>query len=122
MNENFYQDSLENQRRFLKKNKDSKNKIQFHHCTAEEYPINPQDNLFYFFNPFTIQIFMVVIKRILLSYEQFQREIELVLYYPSEDYIYFLENHTIFELKREIMLPNVYKNNPNERFLIYKMA
>nr|WP_263323124.1 SAM-dependent methyltransferase [Neobacillus sp. Marseille-Q6967] len=122
MNENYYQDSLENQKRFLKRYKDSKNKIQFLHCAAEKYPIKPQDNIFYFFNPFTIQIFMVVIKKILLSHEQFPRKIELVLYYPSEDYIFFLENQTIFELKKEIMLPGVYKHNPNERFLIYSLC
>ena len=47
---------------------------------------------------------------------------ELVLYYPSEDYIYFLEQDTAFDLKKEITLPYLYENNQNERFLIYQLA
>lgn len=122
MNEIFYQDAIENKRRFLQKHRKSKDKIYFLHCRAEEYKIQPEDNRFYFFNPFSIQIFMKIINNILVSTEQSERDIELILYYPSEDYIFFLENQTPFTLKREIKLPGIFEQNAHERFLIYEKS
>lgn len=122
MNETFYQEAIENQNRYLRKNKNKKDQIHFHCCLAEEYRINPLDNRFYFFNPFSIQIFRNIIKNILLSMEESEREIELVLYYPSADYIYFLERQTSFEMKAEVLLPPFSEHNPNERFLIYRLV
>lgn len=90
--------------------------MNFVHCLAEKYPVKSIDQTFFFFNPFSIQIFIVVINNILLSYLEFPRGIDIILYYPSEDYIFFLENHTIFELKQEIKLN---KKSEDERFLIY---
>ena len=121
VNEDFYHEAKENQRNYLKYAKGKDNKIDFHCCLAEEYPIDPRDNRFYFFNPFTIQIFRKVIHHILASYETHEREMELILYYPHEDYIFYLENHTSFELVEEVVLPKLYDKNPNERFLIYRL-
>ena len=50
------------------------------------------------------------------------RPVELILYYPSDDYIYYLENNTPFIIKNEIILDSLYKKDNNERFLIYKLA
>ncbi|MEH6948737.1 SAM-dependent methyltransferase, partial [Bacillus sp. JJ634] len=75
-----------------------------------------------FFNPFSVQIFMKIIQNILRSVEQFPRDIELVLYYGSKDYIFFLENQTAFQLKKEILLEGLSDSNPYERFLIYRLA
>ncbi|MEI4831799.1 methyltransferase [Bacillus sp. FJAT-53711] len=122
MNETFHQEAMENRDRYLNKSKKSKDKIHFHCCLAQEYEIDPLDNKFYFFNPFSVQVFMNVINNVLLSVEKVEREVELVLYYPSEDYIYFLDNQTSFELKEEVILPGLYERNSNERFLIYRLA
>ncbi|PEY42339.1 SAM-dependent methyltransferase [Bacillus cereus] len=122
MNETFYKEAIENRERYVRKVRNSKNKIQFHCCLAQEYEIAPRDNRFYFFNPFSVQVFMNVINNILLSIEEVEREIEIILYYPSEDYIFFLENQTAFELKKEVRLPGVYEKNGNERFLIYRLG
>jgi len=120
MNEDLYDEALQNQKRYVKKT--GKDKIQFVCCLAEEYEISSFDNRFYFFNPFSIQVFRRVVNNILRSLERNPREIELVLYYPSEDYIYFLEQDTAFELQKEVILPYVYEHNQNERFLIYRLA
>ncbi|PLS05622.1 class I SAM-dependent methyltransferase [Neobacillus cucumis] len=120
MNEDLYHEALLNQKRYVKKN--GKGKIQFLCCLAEEYGINSYDNRFYFFNPFSIQVFRRVVNNIQRSLEETPREVELVLYYPSEDYIYFLEQDTAFELKMEVVVPYVYEHNPNERFLIYRLT
>ncbi|WP_404450629.1 SAM-dependent methyltransferase [Virgibacillus necropolis] len=120
MDETFYQVAVENRSSYLKKTKKSKDEVNFYCCLAEEYQIDPLENHFYFFNPFSKEIFMKIINKILLSSEQAEREIELILYYVSDDYIFFLENDTSFELKEEITLP-AYKNDPYERFLIYRL-
>jgi len=122
MNEKLYQEAIDNQTSYLKKAKDNKGMIQFQCCLAEKYEISPLDNRFYFFNPFTIPIFWKIINNILASVEKYKREVDVILYYPSEDYIYYLENHTLFELIKEVQLPGIYENNPNERFLIYRLA
>lgn len=122
MNEEFYQKAIENRYSYIEKFGNKKGKIHFHCCLAEDYQIAPLDNRFYFFNPFSIQIFRKIINNILISRESFARDIEIVLYYVSEDYIYFLENQSVFELKEEIILPNLYEHNHNERFLIYRLA
>lgn len=119
MNTIFYQEALKNKEGYVRKRKNSLERIHFLNCLAEEYKIGSIDNRFYFFNPFSIQIFRNVINNILLSVEQAQRNIDLILYYPSEDYIYFLEKDTAFELKQEVILADKYDQNPSERFLIY---
>ncbi|MGJ7912564.1 SAM-dependent methyltransferase [Neobacillus sp. LXY-1] len=120
MDETFYRDAMENRNSYLHKTKSQPDKVQFCCCLAEEYEIHPQDNRFYFFNPFSVQVFRRIINNILLSVEKIEREVDLILYYPSEDYIYFLENHTAFNLVLEVQVPYVYQHNQNERFLIYR--
>jgi SAM-dependent methyltransferase len=121
MNEVFHKEAMINRKNYLKKYSNNYSNIHFICWPAEEYQIDELDNRFYFFNPFSVQIFMTVINNILSSVVQYPRNIELILYYPSEDYIYFLESSTTFEFKKEITLSELYKNNPNERFLIYKL-
>jgi SAM-dependent methyltransferase len=122
MNKGFFEKAISNRRNYLKSSKKNDDQIHFQNCLAEEYRINPLDNRFYFFNPFSLQIFMIVLNNILLSVENVKRDIEIILYYPSEDYIYFLNNHPTFQLKQEVLLKDLYKHNPNERFMIYRLA
>ncbi|RFU61762.1 methyltransferase [Peribacillus glennii] len=122
MNEELYIAANENRSSYLKKNKKSKDKIHFQFGLAQDYQIDPSDNRFYFFNPFSIQVFMTIINNILLSVEKAERDTDLVLYYPSEDYIYFLENQTAFELQREVKMTDLYERDADERFLIYGLG
>jgi len=120
MNEYLYHEAVKNQMKYLKKYKKHQSRITFQNCIAEEYRIDQLDNKFYFFNPFTIQIFMKMIRKILDSYEENRREIDVVLYYASEDYTYFLDNYTSFEFKKEIVLEGL--PDPYERFLVYRLC
>lgn len=122
MNELLYEEAMDNRKNYLKKVDTDKEKIEFHCCYAQKYQIKPEDNRFYFFNPFSVQVFNAIVNNILLSLETTPREVDLVLYYPSDDYIYFLENQTVFELKKEVILPGLYEQNNNERFLIYSLS
>jgi SAM-dependent methyltransferase len=121
MNTFFYKEAIENKRDYLKKHKKKAININFLNCFAEQYNINPLDNKFYFFNPFSVQVFTKVIKNILISVEDYERTVDVILYYPSDDYIYFLENNTSFVLWDEVKLPYLYDNDPRQSFLIYRL-
>lgn len=121
MNTFFYEEAIDNKKDYLKKHKKKKNNINFLNCFAEKYIINQLDNKFYFFNPFSIQIFIKVIRNILISVEKYERIVDVILHYPSDDYIYFLENNTTFILWDEIKLPYLYDNDPRQSFLVYRL-
>ena len=121
MNPYFFKECLENKKSYLSQNKIREDKINFINCLAEDYEILKEDNNFYFFNPFSEQIFIKVVKNILDSVSTFERQVNLILYYPSEDYIYFLENYTPFLLKREIRIPKKYDYDSREKILIYEL-
>ena len=63
MDTKFYNQCIENKKGYLKKNKREKDKINFLCTLAQEYEINDKDNKFYFFNPFSIHIFMKVVEK-----------------------------------------------------------
>lgn len=121
MNEHFYEIALRNKASYLKKHRRGQDALHFYCGLGEEYLVQPNDNKFYFFNPFSIQIFRKIVENILVSLESHYRDIELILYYPSDDYQYFLDNRTPFILKKEISLPNTQKDH-RERFLIYGLC
>lgn len=118
MNEEYYRLALEN-REYYRKKYGSDDSIHFFFGFAEEYPIHKQDHIFYFFNPFSIHIFRNIIHRILQSVEENDRDIKLILYYASEEYIDFLENMGMFQLRSEVICSQA---NPFERFSIYGLA
>ena len=93
--------------------------VKFEQMIAEEYPILPQQNVFFFFNPFSVHIFRQVVANILASYEKQPRIVDIVLYYPSPDYLYYLSFETPFESLLDIQLKGY--TNPNERFCIYRL-
>lgn len=122
MDERFYEESLVNLEKYLKKTGNNPDTIEFLCCLAEEYKVQTEDNRFYFFNPFSIRIFRKVVREIMRSYSENERDMELVLYYADEDFIYYLEDETAFELKLEIPIPLLYDRNPYERFSIYRLG
>lgn len=121
MNTFFYKQAIDNESNYLRKHKKKINKIHFLNCLAEKYSINPSENKFYFFNPFSVQIFTKVIGNILTSMESYARTVDIILNYPSYDYIYFLENNTPFILLKEIEIPYLYDTDPRNRFSVYKI-
>lgn len=121
MNNFFFREAHENIKNYLKTKKNKKDNIEFLNCFAEKYHIHPTDNKFYFFNPFSMQIFAKVIKNILASVEEYERTVDIILYYPSNDYIYFLDTNSSFQFVCEINVPNMCNNDSRHRFLIYRL-
>lgn len=120
MDERFIEDAIINREHYIKKHPNAGAGIEFIACLAEEYRITEQDNRFYFFNPFSVQIFTKVVNNILRSIETHPRSVDILLYYPHKEFIYYLEKNTTFELFKEIRLGGFYENNMNERILIYR--
>ncbi|WP_342543015.1 SAM-dependent methyltransferase [Paenisporosarcina sp. FSL H8-0542] len=121
MSGKLYQDALENLQSYDKTGKKSKGLITFERCLAEDYKIDSRDDVFYFFNPFSEQIFMKFVEHILDSVDEHKRSIDLILYYPTSAYLLFLETRTTFEFLREIKVPELYEQNENERFMIFHL-
>ena len=121
MNNFFFQEAVENIKNYFKTKKNKKDNIYFLNCFAEKYNIHLSDNKFYFFNPFSMQIFAKVIKNISVSVEEYERTVDVILYYPSNDYIYFLDTNSPFLLMNEIKVPYMVDNDPRHRFLIYRI-
>lgn len=115
----FYKQAVQNQRAYLQKQNKKANKITFINALAEDYPISPSDNKFYFFNPFSLQIFTKVLRTILLSVKNQQRTVDLILYYPSYEYLDFLETNTSFTLFNTIKVSA--DHNPRQSFSIYRL-
>ncbi|MGL5575935.1 MAG: methyltransferase [Sarcina sp.] len=121
MNKYFYKLALNNKKAYLEKNKVDEDKVNFECTFAEKYEVKEVDNKFYFFNPFSVEIFMKVLDNILGSVYEFKRDVELILFYPSDDYIFFLDQYTLFELEKEVRLES-FKDDSRDRFLVYKMS
>lgn len=121
MNEIYYNESLLNKSKYIQKHKKMENKINFYCNLCQNYSVEIKDNKFYFFNPFSVQIFMKVIENILKSFEENPRDIDLIIYYPSDEYIQFLEYRTPFLIEKEIILEELYKNDYKEKFVIYSL-
>lgn len=122
MDEKFYNQCIVNKKEYIEKSKNKDDKVNFKCIFAQEYKIEDNDNKFYFFNPFSVQIFMKVVDNILISFENNPRNMDIILYYPSNDYIYYLENYTPFIQKEEVRLDDWYKDDNQERFLIYELS
>lgn len=113
----YYQRALKNKENYCGK----KDNISFVHCAAEDYVVSPKENVFYFFNPFSVDIFRRVINQILLSWQEKPRKLTLILYYPDDDTIFYLEHHTSFQLTDEIAASEQVHTDRRERFCIYHL-
>ena len=118
MDDGFYAEAVQNKKNYAQKRHKGA-AITFEHVIAEQYGIKSNDNVFFFFNPFSIQIFRTVVHSIWKSYEQHMREIHIILYYPPHDYLQFLEYGSPFELTHEVHLRN--ETNVNERFCVFTL-
>lgn len=121
MSEILYEQAIANREQYLKKKSKSRNALHFHCGFAENYTILPNQNRFFFFNPFTAPIFMKVVGNILQSREEAWREMDIILYYPADDYLHFLDRHASFIHVMDVPVPEQYGNNEYERFVVYRL-
>ena len=113
--ERIYQSAIENQ-----KNAVSKSKTEFVLERAENYEVPELVNRCYFFNPFSVELLRKVIARIVKSYYENPREIFLMFYYPSEEYISYLLTVDELEFYDEIDCGDLFeKKDSREQIMIF---
>lgn len=81
-----YEEAMANKQQYEQNNPHLTAPIKFECNYAEQYRIAPKDNVFYFFNPFSLKTFKQVIYNILASTRRHKRKVDLVLYYPLPEF------------------------------------
>lgn len=119
MDQKFFIEAENNREQYLQKAKKKQIPITFLNMVGEQYEVDRKDNVFFFFNPFSIHIFRQVVSNIMSSFEQYPREIQIILYYPSPDYMAYLLYETTFELLTEVKL--AHEKNENERIIVFTL-
>ena len=118
MDQKFFVEGENNREQYIQKAKKKHVPITFLNMLAEDYAIGEKDNVFFFFNPFSIHIFRKIVRNILFSAEQHAREIHIILYYPAPEYMAFLQDELVVELVTEVKLVN--EKNENERIVVFR--
>jgi SAM-dependent methyltransferase len=114
-----FEEALANKDSYNLKAGDISAPVEFLCCLAQHYRIEEKDNCFYFFNPFTVQIFRKVVQNILFSFEKHGRTMDLILYYPDREYLDFLNTSTPFRRISDIMVSK--GSNDKDKFVIYRL-
>ena len=116
--ERMYEKALENKKTAL-----SGNRVSFKLGSAEDFEVPTMVTRCYFFNPFSVEILKKVMARITDSYYQEPREILLIFYYPSEEYISYLMTQDNVEFVDEIDCTDLYAyEDEREKILIFQLV
>lgn len=102
--------------------KTARAKADFVALRAEEFDVPPDVNRCYFFNPFSVEILRAVMARIIESYYADPREILLLYYYPSDDYMSYLSTVNELEFYDEIDCRDMFDGNDlRERIVTFRL-
>lgn len=89
--------------------------------TQYQVPVNV--DRCYFFNPFSVEILQKVLARIYDSYYENPREILLLFYYPSEEYVGYLMTQEQLMFYDEISTEDLFEGNDcREKILIFEVV
>ena len=90
---------------------------------AENYAVPADVDRCYFFNPFSVELLKTVLAKIMDSYYQNPRELQLFFYYPSEEYVAYLMTQDNLMFVDEIDCGDLFPGNDlRERILIFEVA
>lgn len=101
----------------------SGNRVQIELENAEGFIIPKDVDRIYFFNPFALEILRKVMHRILDSYYESPRKLQLFFYYPSDEYVSYLM--TIGELMflDEVDCRDLFAGNDRrERIIVFELG
>lgn len=116
MSGQLYQEALANRQSYSQINRKAIQSLQFEHELAEKYRIPITANCFYFFNPFSLSIFSQVLRNIQQSVEEAPRTISLIMFYPTIEYLQFIEKQYEFQQLIDIQTD---EKDEDERFVIF---
>jgi len=118
-NDRTLDEAMKNKQSYRRKRQHLKAPISFEFALAEQYEIDDLATCFYFFNPFSVQIFKHVIRNIHQSVKRNERTVELILYYPLPEFKEYLKMHTDFEMIQRIPTPG--DHGKYGKFVIYRL-
>lgn len=111
----IYEKAMENKQSAV-----SGERISFVLVNAEEYKVPEAVDRVYFFNPFSLEILRKTVARIIDSYYEHPREIQLFFYYPSDEYISYLMTVDEFLFLDEISCQDLFEgNDPREKVVVF---
>lgn len=113
----LYNTAMENHKRAI-----SSTRVQFENINASIYQFPLDATGAYFFNPFSIDVLTDVIKNIKESIKKNNREVKLFFYYPSREYLAFLNDDESITHLEDIDCSSLFKHvEYRERIGIYKI-
>lgn len=113
----MYERALSNQQTAV-----SGRRASFVLANAEQYPVPAEVDRCYFFNPFSVEILQKVMARILDSYYENPRNIQLYFYYPSDEYVAYLMTQELLMFVDEIDCGDLFEGkDPREKILIFEI-
>lgn len=113
--ERIWQQAIRNQKTYVKYKKP-----EFYCERAEEYQVE-EEECFYFFNPFSLEILKAVMGRIMASYYENPRKMYFFFYYPQDEYLSWLMTAKEVMFLDEIDCSDLFEGeNKRERILIFE--
>lgn len=98
-------------------------RTEFVQADAVQYTVPMEADCFYFFNPFSVEIFEKVLDRIRESFYENPREMLFFFYYPSDEYISCLMTEDELTFFDEINCQDLFEGkNSRERVMIFSMG
>ena len=114
----IYEKAVENQKAAV-----SSGRVRMEQANAEMFPVPPEVDRIYFFNPFSVEILQKVMTRILDSYYEQMRPIQLFFYYPSDEYLSYLMTVDELMFEDEIECGDLFPGeDPRERIVIFELG
>ncbi|MBO4337858.1 MAG: SAM-dependent methyltransferase [Lachnospiraceae bacterium] len=90
---------------------------------AQTYELPPTVNRIFFFNPFSVEVFESVMKRVMDSFYENSRRILLFLYYPQDEYITYLSRLDEVMFEDEIDCMDLFQGrDKRNRIMIYEIG
>lgn len=118
-NAQTYEEALVNKDSYRANAKHIPAPIKLKFGLAEQYQVKPEDNRFYFFNPFSHRVFQHVIRNIVKSVHETPRKVDVILYYPLPEYKEVLQDFG-FQMINKVTVPEA--EDKLEKFLIYRYS
>ena len=116
--ERLYNAALENKKRCI-----SASKVEFIYSNASDYEIEDDVTGAYFFNPFSVEILKEVISNIKKSILESDREFKLFFYYPSKEYLQYLDSERDIVFVEDIECYDLFNEYDSREYIkVYRIG
>lgn len=117
VNETTFKEAKENLKKYEESSDKNIGEVDFKFEYAEEYKLDKNDTVFFFFNPFKPEIFSKVIDNIIAHSIEQNKEIDIILYYRVKGFEKYLKKNS-FKLVKTINTKGLV--SVREKIKIYK--